>query len=459
MARRLVNKKLMTPPVCSDMSLKVNIQPPIEEENEEEMEDLETQVNSVRSFSSSESQFWDEEASERMRLTDDEGRVRGQGLLKMLQQGNQVGFPFEDEDASHPMPRSRMTIPSKILQRSDNFLNQYEVGAPYMEEHGNMPAQHPSYMMPNFPQRDPWNFGGVGNPLREERSPQSEQYPNTNLPPKSSHRGSNKFEEQEPPPPFAQGPPRPKAKLRSSASMFIPQNASGNTPPPYAMPQGISQNSGQLPVRCIIEGAFGNRLCNLAMVDQDALTEVNVIVSENAYPTGYSWELDPLAQSRAMHVLLEAFKILGSKVKSIEPTSDNTQLSLKYSEVPSDTLCWEHAKTGFCPRAACRWVHAAFEMFIINVILHPVVPQTQARPVLVVPITMPVVPVSCCETMPEDTNGDADAATTASSKEDEQASTEDDETTASGSSKTDSSTRPDRICWADIEDDDEPQYQ
>merc|ERR1719271_434798 len=87
------------------------------------------------------------------------------------------------------------------------------------------------------------------------------------------------------------------------------------------------------------------------------------------------WAMDPEALSRTSYTLLHAFKILGSKVKSLESSPDGSQLCIKYSEVPEDRLCWQFAQYGFCHRQrTCRWEHVAMETFIITLVMQPLAP-------------------------------------------------------------------------------------
>lgn len=440
-----------------------------------EIEEVETQADSVRSVTSSEDCFGADEISERIKVNDydrvtlnnDEGRIRGQDILNLLHASK--GDPLDCQQHNHEHDTMK-------AMQSGRWR-----GAPTLLQRTSRPHAQESVAAHSQWQED-------RSVLREERFAAWTQNMKTDS-------ARHCFPEDTMPQRQPTGIPQTKSKLRSSASLFVPLGSvPADTPSskprfvmpddmehrpaqnavPYTMPQGPNPKSGNMPVRCIIEGAFGSRLCSLAMTEQESVTEVNVVVSENAYPTGTSWALDPLAQQRAMHVLLEAFKVLGSKLKSLEPSADETQLTLRYSEVPSDTLCWEYAKIGFCPRAACRWVHAVLEVFLINIVLQPYVPSVQCTLLTPVANSPPPPPppmhfyfvqadgAEACmmPSMPCSTENDA-APPASVPEEDVRAvnSTEEANIAPPGRDPDPDPgscpVRRDRICWADIEDDED----
>lgn len=177
-------------------------------------------------------------------------------------------------------------------------------------------------------------------------------------------------------------PTSTRSALRSSASLFVPGQCQPPPPPPAA------SGSGKTPVRCIIEGAFGSRLVSLNMSDAPSHTEVEVVLQPKQDEMFGPWSVDPQARPRALHMLLESFKILGPKIKSLQPSADESQISVGYSEVASDRLCWEHAQYGCCPRGpSCRWEHAVIEMYLITLVMQPL--ATDFSPVSMPPFAPP----------------------------------------------------------------------
>jgi hypothetical protein len=163
-----------------------------------------------------------------------------------------------------------------------------------------------------------------------------------------------------------------RSRLSSRASLFVP----GKCPPAgqAAVPPALAsmaRESAKVPVRCVIEGAFGNRLCSVNMADLPAHTEVQVVVQAKPNEMCNPWAVEPQAQTRALHVLLQAFKTLGDKVKALEPSADASQLQVKYSEASSENLCWQFGQYGYCPRPSCRWEHAPVETFIVAILVQP----------------------------------------------------------------------------------------
>jgi hypothetical protein len=173
-----------------------------------------------------------------------------------------------------------------------------------------------------------------------------------------------------PPPPPPPGPP-PKAKLNSRACLFVPKQHLAPPPAPALPSQHSQAAAAKVSVRCVIEGAFAQRLCSITMREMSTHTEVEVVVHPKPTEQYGPWAVDPLAHSRALHLLMQAFKTLGSKAKAIEPSADQTQLHVKYSEVSSDKLCWEFAQYGSCPRPSCRWEHAVLESFVVSIMVQP----------------------------------------------------------------------------------------
>lgn len=154
--------------------------------------------------------------------------------------------------------------------------------------------------------------------------------------------------------------PTKMSQLRSSASLFVPGQCPAPPPPVAAI--------GKQPVRCIIEGVAGNRLCGLRMVDTPSHFEVEVTLhpSQDDYE---SWNMDP--QMEALNLLLRAFSQSG-QFMSAQPSADQTQINVRYSEIASNRLCWEYAQYGCCPRGpSCRWEHGKIEDYMISVVIQP----------------------------------------------------------------------------------------
>lgn len=421
-----------------------------------EMEELETQADSVRSATSSEDCCWGQDAIERMKFSDheriklnnNEGAARGQGILKLLNKPKASPSEEDKEEESIKQVRpQKWSARPKILQRGSKSQSQTvdavqreatkheqpakAAAAPRILQRTSEPSDQPQMSKTELvaAYRD-WQRERTAYRQQRMREGQSCSWVNGLGPKGSSHTAQSAKEEEAAPQKQLDDSSTAKPKLRSSATLFVPRGGASrdrgspgstencempqdkddrrieNTPcctiaqdhkpaqssPPYAMPS-MSQKSGRAPIRCVIEGAFGNRLNSIGMVDKDVVTEVLVVVSENAYPTGTSWELDDLAQTRAMHVLLESLQVLAGKLKSYETSADNKQLTIGYSEVPSDTLCWNYAKIGFCPRESCRWVHAALEVFVIKIILQPLVPTVQCTVLSPVGVAPPQPPM------------------------------------------------------------------
>jgi hypothetical protein len=134
-------------------------------------------------------------------------------------------------------------------------------------------------------------------------------------------------------------------------------------PPPLAPEFAASPEKAKVLVRGVIEATFGKRICGIHMVDMQTHTEIEVAVSSELGP-GY---IDPEARSRALRSLLHAYRAFGHEIKALEPSADESKLTVKYSETSTDRLCWQFAQCGYCPRpASCRWDHVAMEVFVIT---------------------------------------------------------------------------------------------
>lgn len=303
-----------------------------------------------------------------------------------------------------------------------------------------------------------------------------------------------------------------RTRLKACASLFVPGGHTLAAPPPPPPPSlSAGRESAKVPVRCIIEGAFGNRLCGIHMADMQSHTEVEVVVSPHASERYGRWCMDPRGgaahfeeRSRALHVLLQAFKILGPAIKGIEPSADESKITLQYSEASTDRLCWEFGQHGYCPRgASCRWDHVAMEVFVITIVMQqlamnaspaaispspgaplhfgefsngdlpvPMVGYVIAAPmpptIEQVPGMVYACPVSVGPMNPLSVSTNLDSTVQAACAVEIGGGTlgepEPSSSTATGSSGSSGSTSPagspkpqeNRVCWADIEDDEEP---
>jgi len=174
-----------------------------------------------------------------------------------------------------------------------------------------------------------------------------------------------------PPPPvplFVPGcsvPPPPAPHFPPPVPLFVPGCA---VPPP---PAPLASQGAKVAIRCVIEGAFGNRLTGMNMVDTPSGSQTDVEVTVLATREDMYAPVTE-ARSRALYTLLHAFKILGSQIKSLEPSTDESQLHIKYSEASPDRMCWQFGQYGYCPRQhVCRWEHIAMESFVISLVMQP----------------------------------------------------------------------------------------
>jgi len=126
------------------------------------------------------------------------------------------------------------------------------------------------------------------------------------------------------------------------------------------------------------------------MADMQSHTEVEVVVNPKVEEMYGPWSMDPQARSRALHMLLQAFRILGPQIKGLEPSADESKLVVKYSEANTDRLCWQFGQYGYCPRGpSCRWDHVALETFIITIVMQPLAMDMS-------PVAMPAPASTAC---------------------------------------------------------------
>jgi len=170
-----------------------------------------------------------------------------------------------------------------------------------------------------------------------------------------------------------------KAKLRSSASLFVPggslqQQGAGVTAP---------LEDGKSAVRRVLQQAFGGCLRGLSLKEAASHTEVAVTLSmpKSLMCVQHSSVAvaERLARTQATRDVLESVNLLGTHVQCLEPSYDAGRLYLEYIAAPADQICWEYLRAGGCPRPNCRWTHAVLEVFIITIAMEMRAPATPAH--------------------------------------------------------------------------------
>lgn len=180
--------------------------------------------------------------------------------------------------------------------------------------------------------------------------------------------------------------------LDSEAAAFIPQGNTPKTVSPWTPPDGRPCGGGNgCPgkdcLQKVLETTLGTELWDLSMVDYQSLdgnewyTHVDVVIpalSASMCHLAASQDVEAIfaaqqaAQSMAMQKVCDALSKLGSKVTVVPSEDGSPQVSMQYCEADKDTLCWEFAHRGHCPRmSTCRWHHAFLETFLINFMLQP----------------------------------------------------------------------------------------
>lgn len=158
-----------------------------------------------------------------------------------------------------------------------------------------------------------------------------------------------------------------RSRLSSRASRFVPGQGQSQQQP-LQHTQSLTSATSTVAVRCIIEGALGKELCGVHIADMQSHKEIEVSVQSSPSAMYGPWGVDPQERARVVHLLVQAFKILGSKIQSLEPSADNSQLQVKYSEAPSEGICWEFGQYGYCQKySSCRWNHPSMDIFVIKI--------------------------------------------------------------------------------------------
>lgn len=184
--------------------------------------------------------------------------------------------------------------------------------------------------------------------------------------------------------------PSSRTRLSSRASQFIPGAAPALqcTPAAHPAPNPPYSQDAKMPVRCVIEGAFGNRLGGLNMMDLQTHTQVEVCVHAMPSDMAGPCAVDPQAYMRALYTLMHAFKSLGHKIHQLDLKAAESQLHIKYCEARQDSICWEFGQYGYCPRGnTCRWQHAATEVFVINMLVQPLAMGMDMSAIAMAPAT------------------------------------------------------------------------
>jgi hypothetical protein len=199
------------------------------------------------------------------------------------------------------------------------------------------------------------------------------------------------------------------------------------------------------------------------MRDMQSHTEIEVVVHagpSDMYKFDGQWTIDPEARARALFALMSMYQMLGPQIKYVEPSADGTQLSVGHSESSSDRICCEFCRYGHCSRhASCEWDHIAMEHFVITIVMQPW-GEASPAPAPVAPAAVSAVTTDPTYVSPQ--SGADKQASLEGVSDDEQTIS-----TAAGSDRSDSSpptpvrtplmrfrSRSDRVCWADLEDDD-----
>jgi hypothetical protein len=145
-----------------------------------------------------------------------------------------------------------------------------------------------------------------------------------------------------------------RSNLRSGCMLFVPNAVQ-------------ARSRRKVMVRDAIAAALGDLLVKVNLVEIS--THTTVEVSFSCPTTGFMFK--PIANIMQQLKWGQIAPLIRSMILEAQDV-----LRVELCEAPAESLCWEYARKGYCPRASnCRWVHEPLEAFVIVVTeLLPILP-------------------------------------------------------------------------------------